>query len=138
MRFIICFNNFIFRLYLLRDSAETGSEKNVGAGPIFPSKHADIELRELAEQSKNTSFVHIGFLQMSLFRRFGFRFGSKRVQGNPSFLDEKARMFLCLSKSAAVREHKKHEDTQRFASVGACVSAPEERAASRSDPRHHR
>ena len=74
---------------------------------------------------------------MSLFRRFRFRFGSKRGPEHPSFLGEKASIFTCFSKSAAVREQKKQKDTQRFASVGACFPAPEERAENRSDHRYH-
>ena len=51
-RSIHFFNNFIFRLYFLRENAETESDKIVGVGPTFPSKNAAAERRELAEQLK--------------------------------------------------------------------------------------
>ena len=61
----------------LRENAETESEKNVWAGPTFPSQNADAERRELAEKLKRQHVFIEKFRKCLFFRVLGSDLAAK-------------------------------------------------------------
>ena len=95
-RSIHCFHNSIFRLYFLRENTETESEKNVGAGPTFPSQNADAERRKLADKFKKQHVFSEEFRTCPFFRVLGSDLAAKEDHIIHLFY-MKSSVFSCFS-----------------------------------------